>query len=140
MQSARHPPPFSLHAPTHAEPMHSHLTPPQVKELIRAVRPEVVMVELCKDRVGLLVDDQVEKQATNLWHTRKVLIEGLPEDPAWPTADELKPLLQTRCGRPVTTQDIEADVYTLLSTGACSPCMEGGHRHGCREGLKEGVM
>lgn len=44
----------------------------QVKTLIRAVRPEVVCVELCKERVGLLVDDRMETQATNLWHVRKV--------------------------------------------------------------------
>lgn len=46
--------------------------PIQVKELIRTVRPEVVMVELCKDRVGLLVDEDPQGQATNLWHCRKV--------------------------------------------------------------------
>jgi pheromone shutdown protein TraB len=44
----------------------------QVKTLIRAVRPEVVCVELCKERVGLLVDDRMEAQTTNLWHVRKV--------------------------------------------------------------------
>ena len=44
----------------------------QVKELIRAVRPEVVMLELCKDRVGLLVDDRLEAQASNRWHIKKV--------------------------------------------------------------------
>lgn len=54
---------------------------PQVKELIRAVKPEVVMVELCKDRVGLLVDERVETQVTNLWHTRKVLGDFLTQAP-----------------------------------------------------------
>jgi hypothetical protein len=51
--------------------------------------------------------------------THQVSIEGLPDDldGAWPTASELKRLLLTRAGRPVTTQDIEADVVTLLSTG-----------------------
>ena len=43
-----------------------------MKELIRAVRPEVVMLELCKDRVGLLVDDRLEAQASNRWHIKKV--------------------------------------------------------------------
>jgi len=89
----------------------------QVKELIRLVKPEVVMVELCKDRVGLLVDYQPESQASNLWHSRKVFIEGLPTEPEWPTAQQLKTLIQTRAGRPVSTQDIEADVYSLLATG-----------------------
>ena len=44
----------------------------QVKTLIRVVRPDVVMLELCKDRVGLLVDDRLETQASNKWHVRKV--------------------------------------------------------------------
>lgn len=47
-------------------------SPYQVKELIRAVRPDVVMLELCKDRVGLLADDRLEAQASNKWHVRKV--------------------------------------------------------------------
>lgn len=47
----------------------------------------------------------------------QVMIEGIPADPAWPTAAELKQLLVTRSGRAVSTQDIEADVFTLLSTG-----------------------
>ncbi|KAG1678282.1 hypothetical protein FOA52_013903 [Chlamydomonas sp. UWO 241] len=90
----------------------------QVKTLIRAVRPEVVCVELCKERVGLLVDDRMETQATNLWHVRKVMIEGLPSyDKAYPTVDELKSLLSTRSGLPVSMQDIEADVKRLLATG-----------------------
>ena len=44
----------------------------QVKELIRLVRPDVVMLELCKDRLGLLVDDRLETQVSNRWHVRKV--------------------------------------------------------------------
>lgn len=43
---------------------------PQVRELVHAVRPEVVMVELCKDRIDLLIDDKVPKYST--WHSRKV--------------------------------------------------------------------
>jgi hypothetical protein len=30
------------------------------------------MLELCKDRLGLLVDDRLETQASNRWHVRKV--------------------------------------------------------------------
>lgn len=89
-----------------------------VKQLIRAVRPDVIGVELCKDRVGLLVDASPESEATNLWHARKVTIEGLPGyDEAFPTEGQLKELLGTRPGRPVSMQDIEADVFTLLATG-----------------------
>jgi hypothetical protein len=44
----------------------------QVQELITAVRPEVVMVELCKDRVGLLVDEEDGSMARlpDVWHCR----------------------------------------------------------------------
>ena len=41
--------------------------------------------------------------------------------PEWPTKDQLKQLLLTRSGRPVSMQDIETDVFTLLSTGLCIP-------------------
>lgn len=94
----------------------------QVKSLIHAARPEVVMVELCKDRVGLLADGRVEAQAKNLWHVRKVQIEGLPTSDEWPTESSLKKLLVTRAGRPVSTQDIEGDISRLLSTGLFKVC------------------
>jgi hypothetical protein len=44
-------------------------------------------------------------------------MEGVPGLKEWPTAAELRSLLKTRVGRPVSTQDIEDDVRTLLSTG-----------------------
>eukprot|EP00798_Chlamydomonas_sp_ICE-L_P015964 gene15964-22096_t len=92
----------------------------QVKELIRLVEPEVVMVELCRDRIPLLVSTDLFTQAAGVWHCRKVYVDGLPkreEAPEFPSADELRPLLETRPGRPVSTLDIEADVFTLLKTG-----------------------
>jgi hypothetical protein len=46
---------------------HVHL---QVRELVAAVKPEVVSVELCRERLGLLVDPDIK--AKDLWHTRKV--------------------------------------------------------------------
>lgn len=94
----------------------------QVHELIRLVRPEVVAVELCKERLGLLVDPEEELKGPKVWHSRKIRVEGLPaadtpEAAEWPSQEELLPLLLSRPGRPVTQQDIEADVVTLLSTG-----------------------
>ena len=47
----------------------------------------------------------------------QISIDGLPTEPEWPTKDQLKQLLITRSGRPVSMQDIESDVFTLLSTG-----------------------
>jgi hypothetical protein len=41
----------------------------------------------------------------------------LPEKAGWPSADELRNLLLTRPGQPISTGDIEADVERLLSTG-----------------------
>jgi pheromone shutdown protein TraB len=42
----------------------------QIKELVRAVRPEVVMVELCKERLGLLVDPENPDRRLETWHCR----------------------------------------------------------------------
>jgi hypothetical protein len=42
----------------------------QIRELIKLVRPEVVMVEVCKDRLALLVD--AESKAKDTWICRRV--------------------------------------------------------------------
>lgn len=47
-----------------------HVMLDQIEQLVEAVKPEVVMVELCKDRVGLLIDRST--QGTQTWHARKV--------------------------------------------------------------------
>lgn len=44
---------------------------PQVKDLIRLVKPEVVGVELCKDRIPLLIDNEADT-LPNIWHCRRV--------------------------------------------------------------------
>jgi pheromone shutdown protein TraB len=41
-----------------------------VKELIGAVQPEVVVVELCKDRVAGLVDEEEQPRVPDTWHIR----------------------------------------------------------------------
>lgn len=64
-------------------------------------------------------------QVRDVWHSRKVAVMGLPTDKAeWPSAAQLLPMLRSRPGRPVSAQDIEADVITLLSTvrGASCDC------------------
>ncbi|KAG2452693.1 hypothetical protein HYH02_002925 [Chlamydomonas schloesseri] len=101
----------------------------QVEELIRLVRPEVVAVELCKERSGLLVDPEDAATAPKVWHSRKIQIEGLPDDEAskgcWPSSEQLQSLLTCRPGRPVTQQDIEGDVVRLLGTGLFATCRPG---------------
>ena len=46
----------------------------QVKRLVRAVQPEVVMVELCKERVSLLVDPDNPDRKLETWHCRSVQV------------------------------------------------------------------
>jgi pheromone shutdown protein TraB len=42
----------------------------QIKQLVRAVRPDVVMVELCKERLSLLVDPENPDRRAETWHCR----------------------------------------------------------------------
>jgi hypothetical protein len=87
----------------------------QVRQLIRAVRPDTVMVELCKDRVGLLATEPPAGERQ--WHAPAVRISGIPDKPGFPTADDLLPRLLSAPGRPLTVTDIEDDHRTLLATG-----------------------
>ncbi|GFH19905.1 predicted protein, partial [Haematococcus lacustris] len=89
----------------------------QVRQLVRCVRPEVLGLELCKDRLGLLVDGQEDSVARQLWHCRRIMVEGLPAGPEWPKEEHVKQLLRCQPGKPVSSADIEADVNTLLATG-----------------------
>lgn len=67
---------------------------------------------------------RLRSQVKDVWHSRRIAVQGLPKDagPEWPTQDELKSLLKSRPGCPVSTQDIENDVITLLSTGLFKNC------------------
>ncbi|KAF6254495.1 hypothetical protein COO60DRAFT_1703286 [Scenedesmus sp. NREL 46B-D3] len=90
----------------------------QIKQLVRAVRPEVVMVELCKDRIGLLVDPVNPDRRLETWHCRKVSLDGVPaDDPLWPQEGQLLELIASRIGAAVSTQEIELDCARLLATG-----------------------
>lgn len=92
----------------------------QVQQLIRMVQPEVVMVELCKDRVTGLVDRDAVEMARS--HCAKVKISGLPNRKGWPTEQQLLALIRTRPGEAVAYQDIEEDPSRLLSTGLFKSC------------------
>jgi hypothetical protein len=110
----------------------------QIKQLIGTVKPEVVVVELCKDRATMLVDPETNQKAPDTWICTRVEFDGLPgaggkeeegkdkdgKDTAtaaaaavWPGAAELAPLLTTRIGRIVTTAEVEGDVAALEATG-----------------------
>jgi hypothetical protein len=87
----------------------------QVRELIRAVQPQIVMVEVCKDRLGLLATDF--PPGPRVWHCPNIKVSGVPEGSGFPTAADLRHLLICKPGRPFTSEDIEADVRTLQATG-----------------------
>ncbi|MEW5308708.1 MAG: hypothetical protein WDW38_000646 [Sanguina aurantia] len=89
----------------------------QIRELILLTHPEIVAVELCKERLGLLVGSGEEDMARSTWHSRKVAIEGLPKGSVWPSEQQLLGILYCRSGVPISGKDIEGDVFTLLATG-----------------------
>lgn len=74
------------------------------------------MLELCKDRVGLLIDP--DSPPPQIWHTRRVRFNGLPAHAGYPSAEDIIATLHTQPGNPITVGDIEADCTDLLSLGA----------------------
>lgn len=46
------------------------------------------MVELCRDRVGLMLNPEGPKGA-QLWNTRRVIISGLPSQEGWPKESQV---------------------------------------------------
>lgn len=88
-----------------------------IEELIHLVQPDAVMVELCKERTGLLIDGLVAQSGGHGWFTRRVDIQGVPRGKYWPSKESLIQLTMCGCGRPVSTQQIQQDADTLLATG-----------------------
>jgi hypothetical protein len=88
-----------------------------VRQLIAAVSPDIVFLELCKDRVNLLVDP-AELQPS-MWQPvgRGATVTGVPTGPGWPTATALAARLRTARGMPVSAAEIEDDAEALLATG-----------------------
>ena len=87
-------------------------------ELISAIKPEVVLLELCKDRVDLLVDPSMPPPAH--WHSRVINFHSnFPQQSSF-TATACKKLLsRLRCqpGRSFAACDIEQDCIQLLASG-----------------------
>lgn len=50
--------------------------------------PQVVVVELCKDRVGLMLNPEGPRGA-QLWNARRVFISGLPGEEGWPPESQI---------------------------------------------------
>lgn len=88
----------------------------QIRQLISIVKPDAVLIELCKDRVPLLVDPD-DPQPT-LWTSPTIKITGVPAGKAcWPTSIELTSLLLCQNGMPVRLSQLDDDAQTLLDTG-----------------------
>ncbi|CAG9461069.1 unnamed protein product [Pedinophyceae sp. YPF-701] len=89
-----------------------------IEALIRAVRPDAVMLELCKNRTTLMVEPDVTGAAPDqLWHAPAVSISGLPTGAGWPTEQELLAALSTKPFAPVTRATMDADAAALRATG-----------------------
>lgn len=86
-----------------------------IRALISTVQPDTVIVELCKDRIGLLVDENAPPPQS--WHTPRISIVGYRPQPGWPTASDLIQRLKGSGESPVSASEIEDDAVTLLSTG-----------------------
>ncbi len=86
-----------------------------VAQMIAAISPEAVLLELCKDRVQLLTDPS--GPPPQHWHTRAIDLQGMSHS----SKNACKKLLFTltcQGGRAFTAHDIEEDCVQLLASGA----------------------
>jgi len=90
----------------------SKLSCSHIKELIVATQPDVVLVELDKDRVPLLVDPS--ESTPVLWSVSNLTISGNNNNN---NNGELLSTLKCSYGFPVTFPDLDEDAKTLLSKG-----------------------
>ena len=100
--------------PSFSPPVHP---PPsaQVRAAVAAIAPDVLLLELCRDRVGLLLPPD---RGPSVWHAPRVELTGAPrEADGWPPAAALLAACRAAPGVPVTTADIEADCVALQATG-----------------------
>jgi hypothetical protein len=88
-----------------------------IQEMIELVKPEAVLVELCHERTGLLVDEAAAQTGKNAWYSSNVDITGLPTGPGWPSKSDLTSILNSSKGEPISTRGIQEDADRLLATG-----------------------
>ena len=86
-----------------------------IRQLMETVKPDTIIVELCKDRTGLLIDENAPPP--QCWHAPKISIVGYRPKAGWPTASELTQRLKSSNSSPVAASEIEDDAVALLSTG-----------------------
>ena len=90
----------------------------QTDQLIEAMKPETVLLELCKDRVDLLIDPSAS--TPQQWHTRTTELQGLRCQQASIMADtcrQITALLHCQPGQAFSAHDIEQDCVQLLTSG-----------------------
>ena len=88
-----------------------------IQEMIQLVKPDAVMVELCHERTGLLVDEAAAQTGKNAWYSSNVDITGLPTGHEWPSKSDLISILNSSKGEPISTRGIQEDADRLLATG-----------------------
>ena len=87
-------------------------------QLISTIKPDILLLELCKDRVDLLVDPSMPPPQH--WHSRVINIHSNFAQHSSLTATACKKLLlRLRCqpGKSFAAYDIEQDCIQLLSSG-----------------------
>lgn len=95
-----------------------------LKEVIGAVKPDCVVLELCKDRTDLLVPPGINPGSpSQRWHLREVRLSGLaPGLEGFPSASELLRATGVSAGVPHTRAEMEAGAVALLATGLFGAC------------------
>lgn len=83
------------------------------RKAVRKYKPDVVLVELCKDRVQLLMDEPEEPNQKSMWYAMETRVEGFQ-------GMEQKQMLEIAGIAPgigVTRNDIEMGIRMLVATG-----------------------
>ncbi|KAL0042778.1 hypothetical protein WJX79_010731 [Trebouxia sp. C0005] len=86
-----------------------------VAQIIAAISPEAVLLELCKDRVELLLDPSASPPQH--WHTRAIDLQGMSQS-SKSACKKLLFKLTCQHGSAFTAHDIEEDCVQLLASGA----------------------
>lgn len=83
------------------------------RNAVRKYKPDVVLVELCKDRVQLVMDDPKEPDPRSKWYAKETRVEGFHGL----EQETLLEIAGIAPGRGVTRDDIETGIKMLVATG-----------------------